>query len=124
MNLKNTTSSLLCAIALIALMATSCTVTVDPPATALSEPDLVKTPSFQATVLRVENGNVATGDNQVGANFVAATLVTTNGSRICIGGPSASSEMVAFIRALRKRQICILPEAFIAFQKSQTEKKQ
>ena len=124
MNMRNITPSLLCAIALIALMATSCSVTVDPPATAMSQADLVKTPSFQATVVRVENGNAATGGNQVDACFVAAILATTNGSRICIGGPNASPEMIAFVRGLHKRQVCTLPEAFIASQKSQAQKKQ
>ena len=122
-NMKSIVLPLLCGIALISIMATSCSVTYDPPAIVILQTDLVKMPSFLATVVRIENGNVVNGGNQVDANFVAATLTTTNGGRICIGGPNASPEMVAFIRGLHKRQICMLPEAFIAFQKSQTEKK-
>ena len=120
--MKHSTASLLCAIGLIASLASSCT--VDPPYTAVSQPDLVKMPSFQATVLRVENGNLLTGGNQVDANWVSANFRTADGRRITVGGPSASVEMIAFIRSLQKRQTCTMPDAFTAFQKSQAGRKQ
>ena len=120
--MKHITPSLLCAIGLIAFLAVSCT--VDPPTTMVSQPDLIKMPPFQATVLRVENGNLLSGGTQVDANCVAATFKTADGRRITIGGPSASGEMIAFIRLLQKRQTCTLPDAFVAFQKSQAGGKQ
>jgi hypothetical protein len=90
----------------------------------VSQPDLIKMPPFQATVLRVENGNLLSGGTQVDANFVAATLKTADGRRITIGGPSASGEMIAFIQSLQKRQTCTLPDAFTAFQKPRAGRKQ
>jgi hypothetical protein len=120
--MKNITPSLLCAIGLITFLVTSCT--VDPPSMMVSQPDLIKMPPFQATVLRVENGNLLTGGNQVDANWVAANFKTADGRRITIGGPSASVEMIAFIRSLQKRQTFTLPDSFIAFQKSQAGRKQ
>ena len=120
--MKHITRSLLSTIGLVALLASSCT--VDPPYTAVSQADLVKMPTCQATVLRVENGNLLTGGNQVDANWVAAYFKTSDGRRITIGGPSASVEMIAFIRSLQKRQTCALPDTFIAFQKSQAGRKQ
>lgn len=80
-------------------------------------------PPFQATVKRCENGNVATGGNLIDGNWIAGYFVAADGRRVCIGGPSASAEMVAFIRSLHKGQICTLPDAFISFQKSQAGKK-
>jgi hypothetical protein len=120
--MKYIAPSLLCAIGLIAFLAVSCT--VDPPSTMVSQPDLIKMPPFQATVLRVENGNLLSGGNQVDANCAAATITTADGRRITIGGTSASVEMIAFIRSLHKRQTCMLPDAFTAFQKSQAGRKQ
>jgi hypothetical protein len=121
--MKLITPSLLCAVGLTTLLTISCSVTVDPPATKVSQADLLKMPSFQATVLRVENGNVVAGGNQLDANNLAATLVTTNGRRIFIGGPQASAEMNAFVRSLQKQQVCTLPDAFVSFQNSQAGKK-
>ncbi len=113
--MNRTKCSLLCAIGLAALLASSCT--VDPPYTAVTESDLVKMPPFQVTVVRIEDGNVAKGGNLVGGNWVAGYFKAANGNRICVGGPSASAGLVAFIRSLSKGQTCTLPDAFLAFQK-------
>jgi len=119
--MKLITASLLCAIGLITFLVTSCS--VDPPYTAISQPALIKMPPFRATVKMRENGNVATGGNLIDGNWTAGYFVAADGRRVCIGGPSASAEMVAFIRSLNKGQTCILPDAFISFQKSQEGKK-
>ena len=81
-------------------------------------------PSFQATLQRSENGNVVKGGNFIDGNWVAAYFSGTNGSRICLGGPSASGEMVAFLRSLKKGQTYTLPDVFVAFQKAQANNKQ
>ena len=114
--MKYTQCFLFGAIGLASLLVFSCT--VDPPYTAVTEPDLVKMPPFQATVVRVVNGNVDMGSNLVGGIWVAAYFKVANGSRVCIGGPSTSADLVAFIRSLSKGQTCTLPDAFVAFQKS------
>jgi hypothetical protein len=106
---------LLCAIGLAGLLASSCT--VDPPYTTVAESDLVKMPPFQVTVVRIEDGNVSKGGNLVGGNWIAGYFKTANGNRVCIGGPSGSAGLVAFIRSLSKGQKCTLPDAFLAFQK-------
>jgi len=111
---------LLTSIAFILLLAASCK--VDPPYAAVSEADLLRMPSFQATVHRTENGNIAVGGNLVDANWFAAYFTTADGKWIVIGGPNASADMIAFVRTLRKGQTCALPDAFITFQKSRAGK--
>lgn len=104
------------------MLAASCKVKVDPPYTAVSEADLLRMPSFQATVHRIENGNIAGGGNLVDGNWFAAYFTTADGKRMTIGGPNASTNMSAFVRSLRKGQTCALPDAFITFQKSRAGK--
>ena len=96
---------------------------VYPSYTAISQSDLIKMPPFQATVKRCDNGNVATGGNLIDGNWIAGYFTAAAGRRVCIGGPSASAEMIAFIRSLHKGQTCTLPDAFISFQKSHAGKK-
>jgi hypothetical protein len=106
--------------AFLFLLAASCR--VEAPYTAVAEGDLLRMPSFQATVQTCENGHLAAGGNLADANWVAAYFTTADGKRICLGGPGASADLVAFMRSLRKGQTCALPDAFISFQKSKAGK--
>ena len=53
----------------------------------------------------------------------AAYIKTTDGRRLCIGGPGATPEVAGFVAVLQEGQTYNFPEAFLEHQKRQSETK-
>ena len=53
----------------------------------------------------------------------AAYLKTTDGRRLCIGGPGATPEVAGFVAILQEGQTYNFPEAFLEYRKRQSETK-
>lgn len=53
----------------------------------------------------------------------AAYIKTTDGRRLCIGGPGATPEVAGFVAVLQEGQTCNFPEAFLEHRKRQSETK-
>jgi hypothetical protein len=52
----------------------------------------------------------------------AAYLKTTDGRRLCIGGPGATPEVTGFVQVLQEGQTYSFPEAFLEYRKRQAGK--
>jgi hypothetical protein len=47
----------------------------------------------------------------------AAYLKTTDGRRLCVGGPGASPEVAGFVQFLQEGQVYVFPDTFLEYQK-------